>query len=192
MKTAQQWIEHYDLKPHPFGCGFFKETFRSKESVEIKKVEGEKRSLSTGIISLFKDNQVTYLHQTKSHQDIHYYTGTTNLLVHLINPTTKQKETVILGPDTEVMLSIDSGIWFAFELESKKADSYALTGHTVTPGFDFRDFKLAERHLLTKEFPSLAGFIDKFTMAPTIPEASLSCQMARDGIDAKSERVYRA
>lgn len=191
MKTAKQWIEHYDLKPHPFGCGFFKETFRSKESVEMKKLEGEKRNLSTGILSLFKSDQVTYLHKTKSNQTIHYYTGTSNLLVHIINPKTKQKETITLGQETEVMLSIEPETWFAFELEHKHEDSYALTGHTVTPGFDFRDFKLAERPLLTREFPSLHNFIEKFTMTPVNKNENLSCQIAQGSADEKLECSYK-
>lgn len=176
MKTAKEWIEHYDLKPHPFGCGYFKETYRSPETVDLKKHEGEKRNLSTGIVSLFKADQINHLHKTKSHQDIHYYTGTSNLLVHFINPKAQQKETVVLGPETEVMFSIEADVWFAFELQDKSPEAYALTGHTVTPGFDFRDFKLAERNELIKEYPSLKSFLEKFTMSPPSAGFGMSCQ----------------
>lgn len=170
-RTAEEWIQHYDLKPHPFGCGYFKEMFRSDIKVKISKIEGEERNLSTGIISLFKSDQITYLHKTKSHQDIHFYVGNTNLLIHFINPSSKIKETIILGSSADVLFSIPAETWFAFELQDKSKNCFALTGHTVTPGFDFRDFKLANRNLLTKEFPMLKSFIYKFTMIP--PELSL-------------------
>ena len=91
MRNAEYWIQYYNLKPHPKGCGYFIETFRAKEQIKINNVEGNERiSLSTGIISLFEGNQLTYLHQTKSHQNIHYYTGTTNLLVHVHNSATEK------------------------------------------------------------------------------------------------------
>jgi predicted cupin superfamily sugar epimerase len=43
--------------------------------------------------------------------------------------------------------------------------SYALLSCVVAPGFDFKDFELAERNLLIEEYPNLNSIITDFTRA---------------------------
>ena len=41
---------------------------------------------------------------------------------------------------------------------------FSLVGCTVSPGFDFRDFELAEKDELIKIIPSQKKLIEKFTI----------------------------
>ena len=70
-------------------------------------------------------------------------------------------------------LKIPSQTWFALEVEAKEESSFAITGHTVTPGFDMNDFELANRQALTFQYPDLAAFIKKLTL-----ENKSSCSLS--------------
>ena len=58
-------------------------------------------------------------------------------------------------------LVVQGGDWFASEVE--EPSSYALAGCTVSPGFDFADFDLADRNKLTLEYPEFGAVIKRLT-----------------------------
>ena len=84
--------------------------------------------------------------------------------IHCIDEKGKLTE-IILGKKTEngemFQVVIKKNTWFAAEVISKR--SFALIGCTVSPGFDFSDFELADRKILSKQFPKLIDLIFKFT-----------------------------
>lgn len=49
--------------------------------------------------------------------------------------------------------------WFAAHVES----DFALVGCTVSPGFDFSDFELANREELIRQFTDLSEIITHYT-----------------------------
>ncbi|MFH1146816.1 MAG: cupin domain-containing protein, partial [Pseudomonadota bacterium] len=53
------------------------------------------------------------------------------------------------------------GSWFGATVD--EPDSYSLVGCTVAPGFDFRDFELAERAELLELYPQYEGLIERLT-----------------------------
>ena len=57
---------------------------------------------------------------------------------------------------------IEAGNWFA----SKVMDGgeYGLVGCTVSPGFDFNDFELAEKRQLIANYPRYSELIDQLTI----------------------------
>lgn len=55
---------------------------------------------------------------------------------------------------------INKNNWFAAEVINKR--SFALIGCTVSPGFDFSDFELANREYLLETFPKHKSIISKF------------------------------
>jgi predicted cupin superfamily sugar epimerase len=56
---------------------------------------------------------------------------------------------------------VAGGFWFASEC--KGPYGYALVGCTVSPGFDFRDFELADCQRLVNQYPGWAGLIERLT-----------------------------
>jgi predicted cupin superfamily sugar epimerase len=70
-----------------------------------------------------------------------------------------------LGPDPESGAApqavIPKGHWFA--AKTAPAGSFSLAGCTTAPGFDFRDFELAERENLARQHPRLRATIQELT-----------------------------
>ena len=57
------------------------------------------------------------------------------------------------GQAPQIMVA--AGTWFGAVVND--ASSYCLAGRTVTPGFDFRDFVLADRPELARLYPQHRG-----------------------------------
>ena len=56
---------------------------------------------------------------------------------------------------------VPAGCWFGATVE--EADSYALVGCTVAPGFEFADFEMADRERLVAEYPAQRALIERLT-----------------------------
>jgi hypothetical protein len=74
-------------------------------------------------------------------------------------------ETHSLGTDPEKGESfqalIPAGHWFGARLSGEYG--FALVGCTVAPGFDFKDFEMAERASLIKLYPDQEQIIRELT-----------------------------
>jgi predicted cupin superfamily sugar epimerase len=57
---------------------------------------------------------------------------------------------------------IKAGNWFAARVAN--FGRYSLTGCTVSPGFDFADFELADRDSLLAQYPQHAALIRSLTI----------------------------
>lgn len=165
MQTAKYLIEKLGLKKHPEG-GYFKEVYRSKEIIPkhgLHKRYSGGRNYSTSIYFLLESDDYSVFHRIKSDETWHFYAGSA-VTIHMIDEKGKY-ETVTIGSNQEkeevFQFTVPGGVWFAASVE--KADSYALAGCTVAPGFDFDDFELAKREDLTGLFPLLEEVIRMFT-----------------------------
>lgn len=73
--------------------------------------------------------------------------------------TAGEYQLIRLGKDMQAgetfQAVVPAGAWFA----SETTGDYSLVGCTVSPGFDFRDFELADAAALSAEFPSHAALI---------------------------------
>lgn len=153
------------LAPHPEG-GFFRETYRSEETAGPgllpERFPGE-RSFSTAIYFLLSRGDFSAFHRIKSDEIWHFYSGST-IIIHMIFPDGRlvQKK---LGRrpyrEESFQLVVQRGCWFAAGLENE--NTYALVGCTVSPGFDFGDFEIAERDRLISSYPEHRKIIEKFT-----------------------------
>ena len=76
----------------------------------------------------------------------------------------------VLGRKTEngevFQAVIRKNTWFASEVVNKK--SFALIGCTVSPGFDFSDFEMADRNTLMQQFPKSKRFDLKIYQSVTV------------------------
>jgi len=169
-KDHNYWIDKLKLKKHPEG-GFYIETYRSDETINVESLSVActgQRSLSTAIYFLLKGSQVSYFHRLKSDELWHFYYAS-SLTIHIIDQKNRYFK-VCLGSDIEkgevFQTTIKKGCWLGATVNNIK--SYSLVGCTVSPGFDFRDFELADQKLMLEKYPEHACIIKKLTHAGSI------------------------
>lgn len=159
---VQQLIQFYQLLPHPEG-GYYKETYRSSELIPLNSLPerfiGE-RNFSTAIYFLLVENAFSAFHRIQSDECWHFYTGD-SVDIHVLHPNGNY-ELIKLGNNIEIgeqyQAVVPAGAWFA----SKTNGNYSLVGCTVSPGFDFADFELANAVELASQFPAQVSLIKSF------------------------------
>jgi uncharacterized protein len=69
----------------------------------------------------------------------------------------------VLKAETYISLQvvIPANAWFGAKVTSPEA--YTLSTCTVAPGFDFKDFELADSERLLQEFPTQSEIINELT-----------------------------
>lgn len=156
----EEIIKRYELQPHPEG-GYFCETYRSSESVQTSAGD---RNYATGIYFLIPAGKHSWWHRIKSDEMWHFYLGDP-LAIFEISPEGVFNKTIlgkeILGEQL-VQYTVPAGHWFGARpamasenMEVAGNTSYSFVGCTVSPGFDFQDFELADEKSLITQYPSL-------------------------------------
>ncbi len=162
-EKTRYYIDKLDLKKHPEG-GYYREIYRSAEVFSIDPPKKNlKRNVSTSIYFLLDGSQISKFHRLKSDELWHFYDGS-SIKIYVIDESGKLDE-ITLGRKTEdgevFQTVIKKNNWFASEVINKK--SFALIGCTVSPGFDFSDFELADREYLLEKFPKYKSLIQKLS-----------------------------
>lgn len=158
-------VARLNLAPHPEG-GFYRETYRAAEAIPNAglpaRFHGD-RSHSTAIYYLLRAGDRSKLHRIKSDEVWHFYAGDPLVIVAMA-PNGQLTET-ILGHDFAAgqvpQHVVPAGHWFG--AIPAKGSTFALTGCTVAPGFDFADFELATRDALLADFPQHRAWIERLT-----------------------------
>ena len=161
MITPEFLIKKYALLQHPEG-GWFKETYRSEELIEQTSLpvrfSGE-RVLSTAIFFLLESGNFSAFHRIKSDECWHFYAGST-LLIYIIQ-LNGSLEIIRLGNNIEngetFQYVVPANCWFASIPSTESA--FSFVGCTVSPGFDFNDFELANKNSLVNDFPQHENII---------------------------------
>ncbi|KQS32662.1 cupin domain-containing protein [Dyadobacter sp. Leaf189] len=166
MKSLEYWVEKYQLQPHPEG-GFYAETYRAKDVISSEALPprfGGERAASTGIYFLLDAHHFSAFHRIKSDEMWHFYAGDA-LEIFVIDPITGKLQIIRLGSDPEngetFQAVVPAGAWFGSRPAA--GSSYSLVGCTVAPGFDFRDFEMADRAALQAEYPEFQTIIAELT-----------------------------
>ena len=84
--NSKEIINYLNLTPHPEG-GYFKETYRSRESIINSDLwDGAKgtRNYSTAIYFMLEGQQYSAFHKIKQDEIWHFYAGEA-ILIHMIN-----------------------------------------------------------------------------------------------------------
>ena len=161
MSIVNTLIQRYGLEPHPEG-GWYKQTYKSKEQIAagaLPKRFGASRVFSTAIYFLLEKGNFSAFHRIKSDECWHFYAGGP-LLIYVIEQDGELK-IVSLGSDHENGQSfqyvVPANCWFASRpaLESE----YCFVGCTVSPGFEFEDFELADVTELSEVYPKHKSII---------------------------------
>ncbi len=165
-KDAPYWIRNLSLTPHPEG-GFYREVYRSMEIVPQSALPNRftgGRSFSTSIYYLLEKGDFSAFHRIRSDEVWHFYGGEP-LDLHVLH--NGQYECVIIGAEISeghhLQYTVPAGAWFASE--PREGSTYSLVGCTVSPGFDFADFELANRVELVEVYPQYSAVITRLTRA---------------------------
>ncbi len=134
-------VNRLALHPHPEG-GFYRETHRSE--------------FSTGIFYLLNKGQKSSLHRIKSDEMWHFYGGD-GLMIVEITKEGALKETLLNNENVQYVVRAHT--WFGAYLPENS--TYALTGCTVAPAFQFADFEMGDKNLLIANYPHLKEMIEK-------------------------------
>lgn len=165
MITPDALIHHYNLTPHPEG-GFYRRTYCSTACVPQAALPhgyGGARACGSAILYLLRAGEYSRLHRLRQDEMWHFYLGGPLRLVCI--PLSGVPCEVLLGPDVtqgqHVQYLVPGGCWFG---ATPAPDvPFALVGCTVTPGFDFADFDLADEKLLLSEYPLARDIIRQFS-----------------------------
>ncbi|MBI1286421.1 MAG: hypothetical protein GC178_02475 [Flavobacteriales bacterium] len=164
MRDFSYYVEKLGLQPHPEG-GWYKETYRSDGFIpgSVLNDFGSERSFSTGIYFLLTKDNFSAFHRIRSDEMWHFYDGD-GLLVHEITTDgtyIKHQLGLNLEKGEQPQLVIGANSWFASEVAD--GGNWCLVGCTVSPGFDFEDFEMAEREKLASEHPKYVELITRLT-----------------------------
>lgn len=150
MRTASYWIKTLNLQKHPEG-GWFKEVYRSDEvipDVALPTGFSGSRNISTSIYYLLAGDDFSAFHRIKSDEIWHFYTGTSAIEIISIEEGKIKKEFCGNQPydNQQLQVVVPKNNWFAARLTNK--NGFALAGCTVSPGFHFDDFEMANQELI--------------------------------------------
>src|SRR5664279_6083565 len=138
--TADEIKLMLKLDPHPIEGGSFRRTFASKVNVDLPRGI---RPLGTAIYYLLEPGTFSEMHLLDSDEIFHFYLGDPVEMLQLYPDG--RSAVFILGPDLaagqHVQLVVPAGVWQGIRLIGD--GKVALLGCTVTPGFDFADYRNA-------------------------------------------------
>ena len=148
------------LEPHPIEGGWFRRTYTSGGTVELPRGA---RAQGTAIYYLLEPGTFSELHVLDSDEIFHFYLGAPVEMLQLFPDG--RSAVFTLGPDLaagqEVQVVVPAGVWQGTRLIGD--GKLALLGCTVTPGFDFADYRNAPAAELIAKWPDQAERIRALT-----------------------------
>ena len=161
---SRTWIDHLKLTKH-FEGGYFSEVYKSDLVLTASQLPANftsARHCCTHIYYLLEKNQFSAFHRIKSDELWHFYAGDP-LIVYEIDEAGRLTEHRLgQEPGQQVLFTaIKAGNWFGARLQEN--GNYSLVGCTVSPGFDYEDFEMAENNILINTYPQHADLINSLT-----------------------------
>lgn len=160
--TAEEIKQLLKLEPHPREGGSFRQTYKSALTLDAK--QGQ-RSASTAIYYLLETGTFSEMHVLDSDEIFHFYLGDP---VEMLQLWPNGRSAVLtLGPDLsrghQVQVLVPEGVWQGTRLMGD--GKVALLGCTVTPGFEYEDYRGGSYAELAAKWPEEAERIRELTRA---------------------------
>ena len=166
--AAAEIIARLNLSPHPKEGGWFRETYRSRETIPAGALPargGETSAASTAIYYLLTPDTVSAMHRLATDEVFHFYAGDPVEQLRLF--ADGRGAVTILGNDLaagmEPQSVVPAGAWQGARLG--RGGRYALLGCTVAPGFDYADYEHGQRAPLAAAYPAFSALIEALTPA---------------------------
>jgi predicted cupin superfamily sugar epimerase len=158
--TADEIKTLLNLAPHPMEGGSFRQTYICAERVDLARGS---RSAGTAIYYLLEAGTFSEMHCLDSDEIFHFYLGDPVEMLQLYPDGRSALFT--LGQDLSagqhVQLVVPAGVWQGTRLIGD--GKVALLGCTVTPGFDYADYRSGSYEELAAKWPQEAERIRKLT-----------------------------
>jgi hypothetical protein len=158
--TAQQIKTLLNLQPHPIEGGSFRRTYTASTPLNLPRGI---RPASTAIYYLLEPGTFSEMHVLDSDETFHFYLGDPVEMLQLHQDG--RSAIFTLGPDLaaghHVQLVVPAGVWQGTRLIGN--GQVALLGCTVTPGFDYADYRNASYEELSAKWPAEAARIKPLT-----------------------------
>jgi hypothetical protein len=158
--TAEEIKNLLNLEPHPAEGGFYRRTYASAFTVNLPRGP---RPTGTAIYYLLEPGTFSQMHVLASDEFFHFYLGDPVEMLQL-HPD-GSSAVLTLGPDLaagqQVQLVVPAGVWQGSRLI--EGGKVALLGCTVTPGFEFADYRSATYAELAAKWPEQAERIKALT-----------------------------
>ncbi len=159
---ARELIERLGLVPLPGEGGYYRESYRSRETIPASALPTRyacEKTFSTAIYYLVTPGNHSKLHRLPSDELFHFYLGDPVEML-LLHPDGLH-ERVVVGGDIlagqRVQQLAPAGCWQGTRLI--EGGRWALLGTTVAPGFDFDDFEPGDPVALAAAYPAAADLI---------------------------------
>lgn len=157
MYKASDFIQKLKLEKHIEGGSFIR-VYESKHKIPITGYSGN-RNISTSIYFLLEGNDFSAFHRLKS-DEIWAFNYGAPLTIYIINENGELRKIILGDPENPVyQTTIHANQWFAAEVNDKS--SFTLVSCFVSPGFEYSDFELGDRNVLTNQYPKYANLIDR-------------------------------
>jgi predicted cupin superfamily sugar epimerase len=158
--TAKEIKTLLRLDPHPVEGGFFRRTYTSPGTIDLPRGV---RAQGSAIYYLLEADTFSELHMLESDEIFHFYLGDPVEMLQL-HPD-GSSDVLTLGPDLRtgqhVQVIVPAGVWQGTRLIGN--GKVALLGCTVTPGFNFADYRNAKFDELAAKWPEQAERIRALT-----------------------------
>jgi predicted cupin superfamily sugar epimerase len=158
--TADEIKKLLNLAPHPIEGGSFRRTYTSAGTVTLPRGV---RHRGTAIYYLLEAGTFSEMHVLSSDEVFHFYLGDPVEMLQLL--PNGSSAVITLGQDLEagqhVQLVVPAGVWQGTRLVGN--GKVALLGCTVTPGFDFADYRSGSYSQLLHKWPQQADRIKALT-----------------------------
>jgi len=158
--TASELKTLLQLQPHPIEGGFFRRTYTSAVPVDLPRGQ---RPSGSAIYYLLEPGTFSEMHVLDSDEMFHFYLGDPVEMLQL-HPD-GHSVLFTLGPNLaagqHMQLAVPAGVWQGTRLIGD--GQVALLGCTVTPGFDFADYRNASYAELAEKWPVAAEKIRQLT-----------------------------
>ncbi len=160
MMTTDEIKALLGLELHPVEGGFFRRTYTSNGKVELTRGV---RAQGTAIYYLLEPGTFSEMHVLASDEMFHFYLGDPVEMLQLYPDG--RSAVFTLGQDLmageHVQLVVPAGVWQGTRLKGE--GKVALLGCTVTPGFDFADYRTGSYAVLAGQWPAEAERIRQLT-----------------------------
>ncbi|MCP4727458.1 MAG: cupin domain-containing protein [bacterium] len=164
--TPEKIIKLLNLEPLPEEGGFYREIYRSDETLKNEhlptRYTGEK-TFGTAIYYLLTPEEFSGMHRILSDEVFHFYLGDPVSLLQLYPDGSSEVMTV--GQDIvneqKPQVTVARNTWQGAFLN--EGGRFALMGTTVAPAFDFSDFETGNRETLIEKYPDRKELIIKLT-----------------------------
>jgi predicted cupin superfamily sugar epimerase len=158
--TADKIKSLLKLEPHPREGGCFCQTYVAQETLNLQRGV---RSAGTAIYYLLEQGSFSEMHALESDEIFHFYLGDPVEMLQLFPDG--RSAIFTLGQDLaagqQVQLVVPAGVWQGTRLVGD--GKVALLGCTVTPGFDYADYRGGSYAELAGKWPLEAERIRALT-----------------------------